>query len=104
MSEKILAEVLLTLQNIEARMNQLERPQESRTGWLQPAEAWEALRPEGVRSQQHLKKLRLAGAFSEAKGEIRNVGLGKTPDWEYNVQNCKKALPRHFKKLQASQI
>jgi hypothetical protein len=99
--DKILAQVLLTLQNIEARLASIEQPQNS-SGWLRPAEAWTALKSEGVRSQQHLKKLRLAGAFSEARGEIRNVGLTAQPVWEYEVQKCRKALPKHFKKLEAA--
>ncbi|MBW4514498.1 MAG: hypothetical protein KME11_04675 [Timaviella obliquedivisa GSE-PSE-MK23-08B] len=104
MSDQLLAQVLITLKNIEARLDQIESPhfREDLTGWLRPYEAWAALKTEGVRSQQHLKKLRLAGAFSEIKGEIRNVGLSDRPVWEYNVEGCRKALAKYFKKLDAA--
>jgi hypothetical protein len=65
-------------------------------GWATGEDAAEALRNEGVKNHRHLKNLRLDGAFSEGK-DIRNVGKGKLPRWEYHIPSCRKALARHFK-------
>jgi hypothetical protein len=56
------------------------------------------VKAEGVKSQKHLQQLRLEGAFSESKGEIRNTSKGDQPRWEYHVPSARKALQRHFKR------
>lgn len=68
-------------------------------GWAKPRKAAAALQTEGVQNTRHLQQLRLEGAFSESKGEIRDVGRGNTPRWEYHVSKCRSALQKHFKRL-----
>jgi hypothetical protein len=65
-------------------------------GWTTGKDAAIALRNEGVKSADHLKKLRLDGAFTEGR-DIRNTSKGDRPTWEYHIPNCRKALQRHFK-------
>jgi hypothetical protein len=65
-------------------------------GWAKPKVAAAALRNQGVTDHEHLKRLRLDGAFTEGR-EIRNTSKGDRPTWEYHIPNCRKALQRHFK-------
>lgn len=102
-AEKLLAEALLELKRVSSEVRSLRDLIQGNPslaeGWADPASAWQALRSEGVKSQKHLQKLWLAGAFSELKGEIRNVSRGDRPTWEYNVPKCRKALASYFRKL-----
>ena len=100
-AEKLLAEALLELKQVRSELKQIREQIAGSPGfvegWADPAAAWQALQPEGIKSQKHLQKLRLAGAFSTVKGEIRNVSKGDRPTWEYHIPKCRKALERHFK-------
>ncbi len=100
--EKLLAQSVLLLSAINAelkRLNQLLSGHPvTAEGWAAPSIAWQALKSEGVKSQKHLKQLRLEGVFSEAKGEIRNLSTGTRPTWEYHIPKCRNALQRHFKR------
>ena len=101
--EKLLAEALLELKRLSSEVRclreQISGNPSFAEGWTDGASAWQPLQAEGVKSQKHLQKLRLAGAFSELKNEIRNVSGGDRPTWEYNVPKCRKALQRHFQKI-----
>lgn len=71
-------------------------------GWAAPQQAAKALQADGVRNAKHLQQLRLDGAFSEDRGDIRNVSKGGTmPRWEYNIPKCRTALQRHFRRLRS---
>ncbi|MBD1842126.1 hypothetical protein H6F89_01605 [Cyanobacteria bacterium FACHB-63] len=103
-SEKMLAEMYLNqqrmMEEIRALRAQLAGHPAIADGWMNAADAAIALKPDGVKSAQHLKNLRLDGAFSEFKNAIRNVGKGEIlPRWEYHVPSCRKALQRHFRQL-----
>ncbi|MBW4539704.1 MAG: hypothetical protein KME43_11260 [Myxacorys chilensis ATA2-1-KO14] len=104
-SEKLLAQMYLDQQKLMAEVRalraQLDGHPAIADGWMNPTDAASALKPEGIKSARHLQKLRLNGAFSESKGEIRNVSRGDRPTWEYYVPNCRKALQRHFRGIRA---
>lgn len=102
-SEKLLAEMFLELKQVKALLHDLvqNKPQAAE-GWAESGTAWISLQGEGVKSQKHLQKLRCLGAFSEAKGEIRNVSQGDRPTWQYNIPLCRKALNRYFKSLKSA--
>ena len=68
-------------------------------GWMYVADAAIALKSEGVRNAQHLRKLRLSGVLSESRGEVRNVSEANQPCWQYNIPKCKKAIAKHFKAI-----
>lgn len=102
-AEKLLAETLLEVKRLASEVQRLSNLVSGSPsfveGWADPASAAIALRNEGVKNSKHLQKLRLDGAFSEVKGEIRNVSRGKNrPTWEYHIPSCRKALQRHFRK------
>ena len=105
-SERLLAEVLLSQKALMAEVRSLRDIVEGRAatneGWMRSADAAIALKPEGVLSAQHLRKLLNANVFSAQKGEIRNVSPGQRPTWEYDIAKCKKALQRHFKNVQSA--
>ena len=72
----------------------------SRTeGWASAEKASAALEPDGIQNARHLQNVRLDGAFSEARGEVRDVGKGNVPRWQYHVPKCRTALRRYFKRL-----
>jgi hypothetical protein len=104
-AETLLAELVLRVTSISSELKQLRSLVSGHPnfaeGWASPKDAAIALKNEGVKNQKHLQKLRLDGAFSESKGEIRNVSTGDRPTWEYYVPNCRKALQRHFKRRSA---
>lgn len=99
--EKLVAEMFLMIKAMHSELKRLHEKVDGSPGlmegWADPAKAWQALRSEGVKSQKHLQKLRLDGAFSEAKGEVRNVSQGDRPTWEYHIPKCRKALQRYFR-------
>jgi hypothetical protein len=102
-SDKLLAELLLEVKQLRAEISQLRQqpthaPIEQ---WAIGSEAWQHLRASGIRSPNHLKRLRQEGVFSELKGEIRNVSQGDRPTWEYNIPKCHDALKRYFDRLSA---
>ncbi|PSB30174.1 hypothetical protein [Stenomitos frigidus] len=104
-AEKMLAQMLLEMAQLKSEVRQL-RDYIAGTpahieGWADPNVAATALQNEGVKNPKHLQRLRLDGAFSEAKGEIRNVSKGDRPTWEYHIPSCRKALQRHFRKIRA---
>lgn len=104
-AEKLLAQMLLELTQVKMEVRQLRdyiagNPTYAE-GWAGPNSATVALLNEGVKSPKHLQRLRLDGAFSEARGEIRNVSKGDRPTWEYHIPSCRKALQRHFRKMRA---
>lgn len=90
--QKLTTEVAMLRSQIEGKPNKVE-------GWMASAKAASALQNEGVKSPKHLTTLRLSGAFSTDKGEIRNVSRGDRPTWEYNIPKCRKALQNYFSKL-----
>jgi hypothetical protein len=104
-AEKLLAEALLELKRLSAEMRWMRSLLEGTPalveGWADSATASQSLKPEGIKNQKHLQKLRLAGAFSELRGEIRNVSKGDRPTWEYHIPKCRKALQKHFRSLKA---
>jgi len=98
---KLLAELLLEVKSLSAKVDSLQRQLagvEKIEGWASPTDAATALKPDGVQSASHLKALRLRGAFSESRKEIRKKGKR----WEYDVAKCRSALARHFKASQTS--
>jgi hypothetical protein len=101
-SEKILSELVLQVSTLTSEVVQLRSLVSGSPnfveGWAVGKDAAAALKNEGVKNAKHLQRLRLDGAFSEGRGEIRNVSRGDRPTWEYHVPNCRKALQRHFKK------
>jgi len=102
--ERIVSKIYLDLQDVKAEISQLRSQSEAKSktseGWMSTRKAAAALQDQGVESIKHLTNLRLGGAFSEAKGEIRNVSRGKNrPTWHYNVPKCRKALQRYFSSL-----
>lgn len=102
-TEKLLAELLLEVKQLKSAIHQLLQspataPVEQ---WAIGSEAWQHLRASGIRSANHLKRLRQEGVFSELKGEIRNVSQGDRPTWEYNIPKCQVALKRYFDRLSA---
>ena len=104
-SEKLLAEVLLSqkalMAEVRALRAQLEGHPGTGQGWMRSADAAIALKSEGILSAKHLRKLVNANVFSAKKGEVRNVSTGDRSTWEYHIPNCRKALVRHFKGIQA---
>jgi hypothetical protein len=104
-TEKLIAELYLNQQKLMAEVQalraQLEGHPAIADGWMSAADAAIALKPEGIKSARHLQKVRLDGAFSESKGEIRNMSAGERPTWQYHVPSCRKALQRHFKRFRA---
>lgn len=104
-SEKLIAELYLNQQKlmaeVQALRSQLAGHPAIADGWMSAADAAIALKPEGIKSARHLQKVRLDGAFSESKGEIRNMSAGDRPTWQYHVPSCRKALQRHFKRIRA---
>lgn len=99
-TEKLIAEMFLQIKTLTAEVAQLRAvvcgsPIHAE-GWSSPDKAAAALQADGVRNARHLQRLRLEGVFSEAKGEIRDIGKGKKPVWQYHVPKCKAALRRHF--------
>jgi hypothetical protein len=105
-SEKILAELVLQVSTLTSEVVQLRAVVSGNPnfveGWAVARDAAAALKNEGVKNPKHLQRLRLDGAFSEARGEIRNLSKGDRPTWEYHTPSCRKALQRHFKKLGAA--
>jgi hypothetical protein len=105
-SEKMLAELLLQVADLTSEVMQLRSgisgtPSHS-DDWMGAKEAAKALKNEGVVSRHKLQRLRLAGAFSEQREEIRDTSKGKgRPTWEYNVPKCRQALQRYFRKLRS---
>lgn len=102
-AEKLLAEMCLELKAVRSELLQI-RDQISGApnfveGWASPRVAAQALKNEGVKSAQHLKNLRLDGAFNSAKNAIRNVGKGDRPTWQYHIPSCRKALQQYFRKM-----
>lgn len=87
--EKLLAQTYLELKALHAKLDQLLGEQPTATGWASPDEAAAALKPDGVRDARHLKRLRLEGAFSEARGEIRDISNGSRPVWQYHAPSAK---------------
>lgn len=104
-SETLIAQMYLNQQRMMAEIKALRVALEGHPaisdGWMTEKDAAVALKAEGIKSASHLKKLRLDGAFSESKGEIRNVGKGEIPRWQYYIPNCRKALQRYFRGLRA---
>ncbi len=102
-SDKLLAELLLEVKQLKAAINHLlQSPSALPTEqWAIGSEAWQHLKASGIRSPNHLKRLRQEGIFSELKGEIRNVSAGDRPTWEYNIPKCHEALKRYFDRLSA---
>jgi hypothetical protein len=101
--DTVIAELVLQIARLTTEISQL-RAEVAKSpnfveGWASPKDAAAALRNEGVKNCRHLKRLRLADAFSEGR-DIRNVSKGAiAPRWEYHVPSCRKALQRHFKQL-----
>ncbi|MBD2156037.1 hypothetical protein [Leptolyngbya sp. FACHB-16] len=99
-TDRLIAEAVLDLKEVKAELRQLRAMVEGSPrlaeGWMDAAQAWQALKAEGVKSQKHLAKLRQSGAFSLTKGEIRNVSAGDRPTWQYHIPKCRKALQRYF--------
>jgi hypothetical protein len=104
-SERLIAEMYLQVKKLTSEVKELRSlvagSPTIAEGWSDPATAWQRLQSEGVKSQRGLQKLRLAGAFSETKGEIRNVSGGDRPTWEYNTPKCRKALQRYFSTIKS---
>jgi hypothetical protein len=105
-SEKILGELVLQISALTSEVVQLRslltNAPSQNEGWASAKEAAEALKNEGVKNALKLQRLRLDGAFSEQRGEIRNVSQGEgRPTWEYNVPKCRSALKRYFSKLRS---
>lgn len=102
-SEKLIAELVLQMKALTSEVAQLRSlvsgSPNFAEGWATSKTAAQALRNEGIKSPKHLQRLRLDGAFSEQKGEIRNVSQGDRPTWEYHIPSCRKALQRYFRKL-----
>jgi hypothetical protein len=105
-AEKLLAELALQVGTLTSEVMQmraiLTNAPSQNEGWASAKEAAEALKSEGVRNALKLQRLRLDGAFSEQRGEIRNdsKGVGR-PTWYYNVPKCRSALKRYFSKLRS---
>lgn len=99
----LLAEALLELKSLSAKVDSLQQQIAGVVvdGWVNPTEAAKALKPDGVRSASHLKSLRLDGAFSEVKREIRNISKSEKPMWEYHVPRCRSALSVYFRRRSA---
>ena len=100
--EQLIAQMFVQLKTLTTEVAQLRAviAGNSRTeGWARPESAAAALQSDGVRDARHLQRLRLDGAFSEVKGEIRNVSTGNRPTWEYHIPKCRTALQRYFKHL-----
>lgn len=101
-SEKLLAQLVLQVSSLTTEVIQLRSlvsgSPNFTEGWAPPNDAAIALKNEGVKNARHLQKLRLIGAFSEARGEVRNVSNGDRPTWEYHIPSCRRALQRHFKR------
>ena len=104
-AETLLAKLVLQVTSLASELQQLRSIVSGSPsfveGWAVPKDAAIALKNEGVKNQKHLQKLRLDGAFSESKGEIRNVSQGDRATWQYHVPNCRKALQRYFRKIRA---
>lgn len=102
---KLVGEIFLQVAALRSEVQALHSKLDSKIqpeGWTSPSEAAATLKNEGIKSSSHLKRLRLEGVFSEARGEIRDVGNGDRPTWQYHTGKCKRALQRHFKRLGAS--
>ncbi len=101
-TQKIIAQTLLAVQHLTTEVQELRAIMQGNPaiaeGWADSATAWQALKPQGVKSQRHLQRLRLDGAFSASKGEIRDVSKGDRPTWEYHIPSCRKALQRYFRR------
>lgn len=101
--DKLVAETYLQIQRLTTEVamlrSHLEGKPDKKEGWMASRKAASALENEGVKSPKHLSLLRLKGAFSEDRGEIRNVSRGDRPTWEYNIPKCRKALQRYFSAL-----
>jgi hypothetical protein len=105
-TQKIIAQTLIAVQHLTSEVQELRAIIQGTAaiaeGWTDSATAWQALKPQGVKSQGHLQRLRRDQVFSELKGEIRNVSKGDRPTWEYHIPSCRKALQRHFRKVKAA--
>lgn len=100
-SDKLLAELLLEVKQLKAAIGQLLTAKPAPIAldqWAVGSTAAPLLRPAGIRSANHLKRLRQEGVFQEGS-EIRNVSQGERPTWEYNVPRCDAALKRYFDRL-----
>jgi hypothetical protein len=103
---KILSELVLQVSTLTSEVASLRSlvsgtPTHSE-GWMGAKESAKALKNEGVISHHKLQRLRLDGAFSEQRGEIRNISHGEgRPTWEYNIPKCRQALQRYFRKLRS---
>ena len=102
--EQIVAQTLLEVKRLQLQVQILQEQLSGKAamleGWAIPSDAAAALKNEGVKSSRHLQKLRLDGAFSESRGEVRNVSKGDRPTWEYHIPSCRKAIQRYFRKVQ----
>jgi hypothetical protein len=100
-TEKMVAEMFLQLKTLTAEVAELRAAvivsAIRMEGWATPEKAASALQADGVKNSRHLQRLRLSGAFSEVKGEIRNTSQGRRPTWEYHIPKCRTALRRYFK-------
>lgn len=102
-SDELLAALLLEVKQLRAEIKSLlQQPTHAPVEqWAIGSEAWQHLKASGIRSVNHLKRLRQEGVFSEWKGEIRNVSAGDRPTWEYNIPKCRDALKSYFDRLSA---
>lgn len=105
-THKLIAQMTIQLQQLTAEVCHLRSIVSGlpirAEGWATPQKAAAALQEEGVKNARHLQRLRLEGAFSEVKGEIRDVSTGDRPTWEYHISKCRSALRRHFRDRSAS--
>lgn len=88
-TEKLLAEILLDIKEIKAKLN----------AQSVPSEDWQPVSVSAAklnRSPSRLKQLRKDGILTEAGGQIRNVSQGDRPTWEYNIPKCQQAIAQYF--------
>lgn len=98
---KMLSEALQQIYELNNKVDQLQQQLSGVnhiSGWASPTDAAIALKPDGVMSVSHLRDLRLRGAFSESRKEIRKAGRR----WEYNIEKCRPALASYFRRQAAS--
>lgn len=95
---QIVSQIFLDLQALRSEVQALRcevAGKIQQEGWADPTEAAAALKAEGIKSPSHLKRLRLKGALSEARGEFRGGG---TKAASYHIPKCRTALQRYFKR------
>lgn len=102
----VIAQMSLQLAKLTAEVAQIRSVVTSQPshieGWADAHKAAAALQADGVKNAAELKRMRLAGVFSEVRGEIRvkpNVKRQdtKSPRYQYHIPKCRKALQRHFR-------